>query len=58
MMKKEYIYPEMQVVELKMSTLMAGSVNNTSEEEAPEGSQEKPINFAPGMESGSDDLDW
>lgn len=25
MMKKEYIYPEIQVVELKMSTLMAGS---------------------------------
>ena len=58
MMKKEYIYPEIQVVELKMSTLMAGSVNNTSEEEAPEGAEGSPINFAPGMESGSDDLDW
>lgn len=48
----------MQVVELKISTLMAGSVNNTSEEDAPEGSQESTVNFAPGMESGSDDLDW
>jgi len=57
-MKKEYIYPEMQVVELKMSTLMAGSINNTSDEETPPGSEGHPINYAPGMESGSDDLDW
>lgn len=58
MMKKEYIYPEMQVVELKMSTLMAGSINSTSNNEASEGAEGSPINYAPGMESGSDDLDW
>ena len=58
MMKKEYIYPEMQVVELKMSALMAGSINSTSNDEAREGSEGQPVNFAPGMESGSDDLDW
>jgi len=48
----------MQVVELKMSTLMAGSINSTSNDEASEGKEGSPINFAPGMESGSDDLDW
>ncbi len=58
MMKKEYIYPEMQVVELKMSALMAGSINSTSNNEVPEGAEGSPINYAPGMESGSDDLDW
>lgn len=57
-MKKEYIYPEMQVVELKMSTLMAGSVGSTNENEAEQGTKENPAGFAPGLESGSDDLDW
>ena len=57
-MKKEYIYPEMQVVELKMSTLMAGSVGRINETAAEQGSQENPAGFAPGLESGSDDLDW
>ena len=58
MMKKEYIYPEMQVVELKMSTLMAGSVGRINENTAEPGSKENPAGFAPGLESGSDDLDW
>jgi hypothetical protein len=48
----------MQVVELKMSALMAGSINSTSNNEVPEGAEGSPINYAPGMESGSDDLDW
>ena len=57
-MKKEYIYPEMQVVELKMSTLMAGSVGRINDNVADQGSKENPAGFAPGLESGSDDLDW
>lgn len=55
MMKKEYIYPEMQVVELKMSTLMAGSPTDVSGEDYNNGTikAEEYNNM-----SGSDDLDW
>ena len=54
-MEKEYIYPEIQVVELKMSTLMAGSPTEVSSEDYHDGTikAEEYNNM-----SGSDDLDW
>ncbi len=57
-MKKEYISPNLEEIEFKLSNILSGSVNNTSETEVEEGSSGSTINLAPGMESGSDDLDW
>jgi hypothetical protein len=57
-MKKNYLSPNIEVVELELNYLMSGSVGSTSEEQAASGSEESTVNFAPGMESGSDDLDW
>jgi len=54
-MKKEYLTPNIEIVEVELRSIIATSI--TDDEAAP-GSEESTVNFAPGMESGSDDLDW
>ena len=53
-MKKEYIYPTLEVIALNTQRCVLLSLSNG---EAQEGNENETVNFAPGM-SGSDEADW
>lgn len=45
-MKKVYMTPSIDMVEIKTVSILAGSMDNVSNEEASEGNEENPVNFS------------
>ncbi len=57
-MKKNYLSPNIEVVELELNYLMAGSVGSTSETEASEGSSNGTVNLSSEFFDNGGSEDW
>ncbi len=57
-MKKNYLSPNIEVVELELNYLMSGSVGSTSEEEAASGSEGSTVNFSSEFFDNGGSEDW
>ena len=57
-MKKNYLSPNIEVVELELNYLMSGSVGSTSEVEAASGSEGSTVNFSSEFFDNGGSEDW
>ena len=57
-MKKNYLSPNIEVVELELNYLMSGSVGSTSEEQAASGSSDNTVNFSSEFFDNGGSEDW
>lgn len=57
-MKKNYLSPNIEVVELELNYLMAGSVGSTSDQQAETGSPGSTVNFSSEFFDNGGSEDW